>query len=444
MVINTKKGEHVNLKNLLIIAGTYYPNVGGTANILEVLSSLLIQSGFSVTVLKNHTGSDEDQNYIHNDVNVISVGTYSKGFKKKMLVHFKKKEFIQLIRTLFYAAYKRVIGKVETIKALNIDNVITEESKINSEIAKIVNEQKIDLVISVCAPFDVNYWAYQIKKKTNVKWVMYMLDPFFDNYTLPNKKIETRKKIEKKILESVDLAIATDPIYKSYKKNGFDQYLYKVISLNFPNIREVIHKANEDDIKFDADYINCVFTGYLYPDIRNPKFVFDIFKSLNNERFRLYILGGVRYDKQFEDGFIEYYKKALKGRLIFVKDVDKYVALNATLNADILINIGNTVANQMPSKIFDYISCGKPIVNFYKVKDCPTLEFTQKHPLCLDVYEGNGLSEELISNVEDFCIENKSKRISYSTINEIYADCTGKVVGRKFVEAIEKVLEDKV
>ena len=36
--------------------------------------------------------------------------------------------------------------------------------------------------------------------------------------------------------------------------------------------------------------------------------------------------------------------------------------------ADILVNIGNSIDNQMPSKIFEYISTGKPILNFYKIR----------------------------------------------------------------------------
>lgn len=432
------------MKNLLIITHQYYPKGGATANILELLSSLLISNGFNVTVVQTHNDSDENQIYIHDDVNVISIGKYGKGYKKKIITHFKKKEFIQLICSFFCAIHTIVTNKFEISKFLTIENFIIRKSKIACEIEKIVNDKKIDLVISVCFPFETNYLGYTVKKKTNVKWVMYMLDPFFDNCYFDIKanekgiKIGKRIRIEKQLLEYADLAIVTGPIYESYEKNGFDDYLYKVVKLNFPNIREVEHKNNVESVEFDDEFVNCLFIGYLDRYIRNPKFVLDVFKTLNNNKIRLYIVGGVY--GQFVEGFIEHYEKLLNDRLVIVQRVEKDVAFEAILNADILINVGNTVSNQLPSKVFDYISCGKPIANFYKIQNCPTLEFTQKYPLCLDIYEGDGVNEKMINQFEKFCVENKSKRIDYSIIKDIYADCTGDVVGKKFVEAIENVL----
>ena len=56
-------------------------------------------------------------------------------------------------------------------------------------------------------------------------------------------------------------------------------------------------------------------------------------------------------------------------------------------DADVLINIGNSVPVHMPSKTLEYINTGKPMVNFYKFADCPTLYYTKRYPLCLNLYE---------------------------------------------------------
>ena len=36
------------------------------------------------------------------------------------------------------------------------------------------------------------------------------------------------------------------------------------------------------------------------------------------------------------------------------------------MNADAFVNIDNELIDFMPSKIYEYISFGKPIINFYK------------------------------------------------------------------------------
>ena len=78
---------------------------------------------------------------------------------------------------------------------------------------------------------------------------------------------------------------------------------------------------------------------------------------------------------------------------MFLDPVDNDEAESILMSADILVNIGNSVSNQIPSKLFDYISTGKPILNIYKNKNCPSLEILSKYPDVLNVYEENALEE---------------------------------------------------
>ena len=67
--------------------------------------------------------------------------------------------------------------------------------------------------------------------------------------------------------------------------------------------------------------------------------------------------------------------------------------------SDVLINIGNSVPVHMPSKTLEYINTGKPIVNFYKFKDCPTLYYTNRYPICQNVFEGDECTENTIKSL---------------------------------------------
>ena len=46
---------------------------------------------------------------------------------------------------------------------------------------------------------------------------------------------------------------------------------------------------------------------------------------------------------------------------------------------DVLVNVNNTITNQLPSKLFEYISTGKPILNLCKSEDCLSKPYMAKY-----------------------------------------------------------------
>ena len=114
------------------------------------------------------------------------------------------------------------------------------------------------------------------------------------------------------------------------------------------------------------------------------------------------------------------------------------VALQAMADADILINIGNSVPVHMPSKTLEYINTGKPVVNFYKMQDCPTLYYTNRYPLCLNLSEQDPDLDAAADRFMSFCLENKGKTVDRAYIESEYADCTPEYIAGKILEALEK------
>ena len=86
----------------------------------------------------------------------------------------------------------------------------------------------------------------------------------------------------------------------------------------------------------------------------------------------------------------------------------------------------------MPSKIFEYFSSGKAILNFYKFDQCPTLQYTIKYPHCMNIPENFTLSLDFIACVRDFCVSNAGCIIPYNEVESIFHDFTVKDVGRRF------------
>jgi len=135
---------------------------------------------------------------------------------------------------------------------------------------------------------------------------------------------------------------------------------------------------------------------------------------------------------------IEKFKKTLGDRLIVHGKVSREETLEAMFNADILVNIGNSIPNQLPSKVFEYISMGKPVVNFAELKEDTSHRYFSKYPLALTVYNDQDIEKNL-SLVEKFIFENKGKSLLFEEATANLKECLSENVVQRIVEAIDKV-----
>jgi len=151
-----------------------------------------------------------------------------------------------------------------------------------------------------------------------------------------------------------------------------------------------------------------IFATILYKAIRSPKFFLQLFRKL------LQTFLGSKSEMHFfwgiEDCFdlFKPYKDLFNKRIFFYGLVDHDIALQAMSEDDFLINIGNNTSSQLPSKVVEYTSTGKLIVNIVKSdKDSCTINFFKKYPasLCL-IEKEKSISLDYIFKVLDF-IEKK-------------------------------------
>ena len=103
-------------------------------------------------------------------------------------------------------------------------------------------------------------------------------------------------------------------------------------------------------------------------------------------------------------------------------------------DADVLLNLGNDSDVFSPSKLFDYISVGKPIIDvFYKGRiQNPVV---QKYPLVFRMENYGNVKRDAVL-LRDFFEKVKNNRLSAAQIREIYREYSPKAA----VDRIERVL----
>ncbi len=410
---------------ILFVLANYMENRDANINIANIIIDCL-KENHEVSVI----GCVHEKKLIRS-VNINNVNIYN--------VFLKKREYILKAYEQYEKKKHTYKSKFQAILHCPISSVIIflhrytwflNESLIYiKKIDSIIKTNNFNAIVGVSNPF---YTVFSISKiKIKIKKIGIFLDPYSYYEKVKDENFNNALKREIGVYKKLDSVFVVDYIYDSYTKSNLKSILPLMTSFKLPSIRKIEYTNLNNNILFNKEKINCIYVGGLYEDIRSPQYLFDTFLKLN-DNFVLYLIGSGA------ENIVNKYKMVLKSRLIICGKVQKEIAFNAMLSADILINIGNTVENQIPSKIIDYISVGKPIINLYKIENCKTLLYTRKYPICLNFKEDYSKIDNFAEIFSKFCISNKGKEIKFEMIRNLYEENTPNHLVNKIIESIER------
>ena len=185
------------------------------------------------------------------------------------------------------------------------------------------------------------------------------------------------------------------------------------------------------------DNIHCVFLGALYSGLRPPESLISIISELRNNNIVFDFYGnGQQLIEQSSD-----YERA-RERINLFGQVSSADANRARAQADILVNIDNTSVELVPSKIFEYVGTGIPIINCYFSKDSQTLKYLERYPLHIDIclYDEPGTNAIRIDN---FIRQLDDSRVPLNTVKKLYVKNTPEYVAKQCLEAYEEKMANK-
>ena len=300
------------------------------------------------------------------------------------------------------------------------------------------NVSNYDVVIAACSPYYPLKVASEISDKVPV--VYYKIDPvatitLSDNPN--NDDLYATVENEIKFDNCASRIITTDVIFKYYNQLPTKVNADKVLLLNYPNIveRKLSSKENNIVSGFDKSKMNLCFIGKFYSDVRNPEYLFNLMEKLRGTNSVLHIIGSMGdCAKMIEESMNKGATNIKYHGIVPPNGADDIM-----LQADVLLHVGNAVDSLMPSKILDYISSGKPILNICKIPTCPTLPLMERYPLGMTVNESDEITEKLLDSITHFCTTSKDKSIPFDQIHQLYYDSTIDYVGDRFNDVINEV-----
>ncbi len=291
-----------------------------------------------------------------------------------------------------------------------------------NRLREIEKEFPFDLAIACSEPFPA---AVALSKCRNQAKALYLMDP--PECICNAMGTRYRNKTIWKALRSIDLLISSPFIIQAMRSKFPNAMKHCAAEeVGFPMIEKGTAERASSKA---AGRIKLLFTGWMCVEIRSPKYFLDILSRLD-ERFTVTFMG-----RECEK-LTERFAIQTKAELITLPQQPYGTALQAMADADVLINIGNSVPVHMPSKTLEYINTGKPFVNFYKLDDCPTLYYTERYPLCLNLSEQDQDLDAAAARFAEFCVRNKGKTVDRTYIEEMFIDCTPEYIAQKILDAI--------
>lgn len=296
---------------------------------------------------------------------------------------------------------------------------------------------KFDCIISAYTQIDMVIAGHFIKKKfPDVKFVPYFLDSLSGGYGprvfSKNWTINRGLWWERRLLQNADKIIVMKSSQKHHEKySKSESYYSKIKILDIPLLTPNCNDEIENGV-LDKSKTNFVYVGSIPCHIRNPKYILEIFKRIKKKNCMFTIIGTNNCPEIIRKA----QEESMDNQIVIINQMPHDEVVKVLNNADVLINIGNNLNSMVPSKIFEYMSIGKPIISTFPIDDEPSIKYLSMYPLSLLVKEDWEMLDENVCKVEKFIEASIGKQINFNELKEkMYYNTP-----QAFVEEINEML----
>lgn len=410
--------------NILCFVDSYYPDSNANTVCADVIMNYVKSKGHNVDFFAVKQKITDETYLKHNGSNVIKVNTFHNEIASKLDKKVSHWTELSGFKKLFVRGFAKIKKQFAT-KTNSVGLDLISEKQVLKTISKV--NKHYDAIISFCMPFAFQVLSNKLMKKgVAKKWYPIFLDPFVHNKCLSENNIDYRKKVAEKVLKRADKIFFVRGIMQENQRLNYNpEYAKKVVEVSLPNL---IERTVQSDSKNKNKKIKMMYAGIMYKDIRNPEKMLDILSCFKND-YEINI-----YSAGCEDIMLEK-QKLFSNNLNLHEKVPYEKCLELLNQSNILLNLGNTITNQTPSKVFEYIGMGKPIINFYHDENDTSLFYFKKYPLAFNI-NVNNYDEEDIIKLKEFCEKNAHKNISFEEATKSLQEYKSENICKKIYEGI--------
>lgn len=363
------------MSEFIFLTNQYLPKPGATGLCVHQLAKALVEKGHSVFTV---CYSDGDNVKEYDGVNVIKINipSFLKDSQSASDLNRKYKYCLSLWSKLIHL-------RQYPLRSNYLVNQYVDA------IQKLLQKNKKVTIVASYTPIEAVIATAKVKEKYPklVRTAYYSADTLSneqgdDGILSASYRSKSGTRWEKKLFESFDKIFIMECHKEHYYTNLYDEFQSKFELVNFPLLTGEKGTSIINNVK--GKKIRLVYAGTLYKKLRNPEFMnkllIQVLKLIDAEAI---FLGGGDCEDIMHDAEIESNKK-----INYIGMQPHSIAKEQIKSADILLSIGNIESPMAPSKIYEYMSTGKPIIHVYTYDKDPCIEPLKKYGNALLIREG--------------------------------------------------------
>lgn len=257
--------------------------------------------------------------------------------------------------------------------------------KITDRIRNLLNENKFEFVLCAQKPLLSGILGIKIKEiNSELPVMLYELDSFTDN----NSNFETwtrffagrNAKLEKRVFDKMDYIIHLIEHKNYYQQDKYKAYLNKSIYVDIPLLDSRLNDP-DNNVKKENGILKGIYSGMLYKGTRSPEYFISLLNGLDSEinvECSFYSRGDYEVMLRHE--------QSINNKVRACGYIEKSKLDEEMKNTDFFINISNDYSKNLgviPSKLFYYMSFGKPIIHISSGKNDLCVPYLKKYPSAL-------------------------------------------------------------
>lgn len=396
--------------NVVFLAGAYYPNfeaVGYCA--YQVHKCLSATHDLTVIALRNDAAQPWTEDV--DGIRIRRIETVNQRWRNRLNGKKRWHERMLLQGLRIWGAARRLLAPT-TVDWSLVRAYVRQLQEL---------EIRPQVIVPLVFPFEAALAALEFKCKNPETRVMpYVFDDFVDSGSLHTSrwagmiKRRSHLRLERRLLDQSQHIIAMRPLRQHFELHHSADLTGKVTYLEHPLLNEI----PAQDCTNAREKIQLCFTGSLIRNVREPDYLLRLLGAIQTSSpvvANFYVMGNAA-GKVVTKSVPSAVSVINHGR------VSKRAADDALASADILLNLGERTGRQISSKIFEYISAGKPIVHLAFAECDGVIGIVEKYPLslCLNTDERSFIDNA--HRLSKFIELNCNKRVSWSEVSSLYPE----------------------
>lgn len=372
------------MNTITILTDFYYPKPLANGICVHEIAKEFIKRNYYVNIVCFKTLDVKEDNCDLEGINVV----YVRNSVFHILREYGEKNINKTFGK-FVFEIALLIHRVESLLFLPIYPMSTPlfAHRYYRKTRKVVQDSNSEILISVYNPIEALYAGYIIKKHNkDIKWVIYTLDTLSNKVKkkfLPQQFTNDRGwEWEKKLYSKADTIFNMKSHESHYNNDRYKPYKMKMKIVDIP-LFKIEKQSKEPECKvIKDDKLRFIYTGALDLGFRNPKYLCELileYSRNHNIEMSFYSRGNC-------ENLLKSFETISNGQIKRYGYVEPAEVERSRNNADFLVSIGNKNTDMIPSKIFEYMSTGKPIIHFYSGNDS-SIKYLEKYPLVLLINE---------------------------------------------------------